>query len=149
MLDQTILVVEDSDEDFEALIRAINKCRIIQTVHRCETGDQALKYLKREGIYSDYEAFPIPLFILLDLNLPGTDGRDILKEIKSTNGISHIPVIIFTSSAHHEDISVCYDNGANSYVQKPVAFDDFYTTINNVINYWVNQVTLPIKNKYN
>jgi CheY-like chemotaxis protein len=140
---QPILLVEDSPEDFEATQRAFRKSGMKNTIVRCEDGEEALDYLHRRGKYADPEKSPRPGVILLDLNLPGTDGRQVLSEIKSAEGLKDIPVVVLTTSNDERDISACYRAGANSYVQKPVDVDGFFKAIERLNGYWFEVVILP------
>ena len=108
----------------------------------CETGDDALDFLHHRGRYTPATA-PRPGIILLDLNLPGTDGREVLAEIKGEHGLADIPVVVLTTSADHRDVEACYQAGANSYVQKPVDLDAFMEAIQRLHDYWFDVVILP------
>jgi CheY-like chemotaxis protein len=138
-----LLLVEDSPEDYEATRRAFRKAGFRHEVLHCETGDDALDFLHRRGRYADPLASPRPAVILLDLNLPGTDGRDVLVEIKSADTLASIPVVVLTTSADVRDVETCYRAGANSYVQKPVDLEGFMRTIRAVHDYWFGAVILP------
>jgi CheY-like chemotaxis protein len=140
---QPILLVEDSPEDFEATLRAFRKSGLKNTVMRCEDGDEALDYLYRRGEYADPASSPRPGVILLDLNLPGTDGRQVLNEIKGSQHLRDIPVVVLTTSADERDITACYRAGANSYIQKPVDIDGFMKAIERLNGYWFEVVILP------
>jgi CheY-like chemotaxis protein len=141
--DRPILVVEDSPEDFETTERAFRRAGLRNRMLRCATGDEALDFLHRRGRYADPSASPRPSIILLDLNLPGTDGRDVLIEIKAAEALARIPVVVLTTSADHRDVSACYAAGANSYVQKPVDLDVFTQAIRRLSEYWFDVVILP------
>ena len=121
-----ILVVEDSDTDYEATLRAFRNSNLANPVQRCEDGEDALDYLFQKNQYSDTSKFPRPYLILLDLNLPGTDGREVLEEIKRDTELKTIPVIVLTTSSDEKDIENCYQAGANSYIQKPVDLRGFF-----------------------
>ena len=140
---QPILLVEDSPEDFEATLRAFRKSGLKNPLVRCEDGDQALDYLHRRGAYADPASSPRPGVILLDLNLPGTDGRQVLSEVKNSEHLHDIPVVVLTTSADERDISACYRAGANSYIQKPVDIDGFMKAIERLNGYWFEVVILP------
>jgi len=131
------LVVEDSAEDFMALGRAFRKHALQNPVLRCADGDQALEYLQG---YGKHPAWPksLPAIILLDLNMPGTDGRAVLATLKQDVHLSSIPVIIFSTSANSRDIDDCYRMGANSYLTKPIAYADLEERIRLIINYWLD-----------
>ncbi len=109
----------------------------------CEDGDQALDYLFHRGAYNDRKEYPLPGVILLDLNLPGTDGREVLAELKSCNELKKIPVIVLTTSSDERDIEQCYEHGANSYIHKPVDIEGFFKAIERLTNYWFEIVILP------
>ncbi len=140
---QPILIVEDSPEDYETTLRAFKKSGLANPVFRCEDGDEALDYLFRRGEYRDMEKSPRPGIILLDLNLPGTDGREVLREIKKDGTLKNIPVIILTTSTNEQDIEGCYDAGASSYLSKPVDLNGFMESIQRLTNYWFEIVILP------
>ena len=138
-----ILIVEDSDIDYETTLRAFKKSNMANPIHRCEDGEEALDYLHRRNQYSEAESSPRPDIILLDLNLPGTDGRDVLEEIKKDPKLRSIPVIVLTTSADDKDINKCYQVGANSYIQKPVDLQGFLLAIQRLNEFWFEVVLLP------
>lgn len=119
-----------------------------ERVKELETADteqkQALDYLFCRGQYGDRDSSESPKVIFLDLKLPKVNGLEVLKQVKSNKGTRKIPVIIVTSSAEDPDISTAYDLGANSYVVKPVGFDDFTKTINELGSYWLAINEKPI-----
>lgn len=138
-----ILLVEDSPEDFETTVRAFRKTNIANPIFRCVDGEDALDYLYQRGAYSSPAHAPRPAIILLDLNLPGTDGREVLAEIKQVEHLKEIPVVVLTTSADEVDIENCYRAGANSFVQKPVDLAGFITAIQRLKDYWFEIVLLP------
>jgi CheY-like chemotaxis protein len=140
---QPILLIEDSPEDYEAAVRAFNRSGLKNPIIRCEDGDSALDYLFRRGRWSDPQQAPRPGVILLDLNLPGTDGREVLQEIKRDEQLRQIPVVVLTTSTDERDVDACYQAGANSYVQKPVDLDGFIRAIERLNGYWFEVVVLP------
>ena len=139
---QPILLVEDNDEDFEATKRAFGKTGLKNPIFRCEDGDDALDYLFQRGDYTKEKA-PRPGIILLDLNMPGTDGREVLKTIKSDESLKSIPVVVLTTSKDAQDIQDCYASGANSYMHKPVDLHGFFHAIERLANYWFEFVIFP------
>ena len=143
---QTLLIVEDSPEDFEATRRALLKSGLHNGIIHCEDGDQALDYLLRRGEYADPTKSPRPGMILLDLNMPGTDGREVLAEIKRDPELRSIPVIVLTTSSDERDIEECYAAGANSYVQKPVGLEGLVDAIQRLHDYWFEIVVFPKNN---
>jgi len=142
-LSQPILLVEDSPEDFETTERAFRRSGLKNPIFRCADGDEALDYLHHRGRYAEPENAPRPGVILLDLNLPGTDGREVLAEIKNDPQLKQIPVIVLTTSKDERDVEACYRCGANSYVQKPVDVDGFMKAIERLNDYWFEVVILP------
>jgi len=140
---QPILLVEDSPEDYEATVRALKTAGLANPLYRCEDGDEALDFLFRRGTYTDPRTAPRPGIILLDLNLPGTDGREVLAAIKADEDLRSIPVIVLTTSTDERDIEMCYRYGANSYVKKPVDLAGFLHAIHRLRDYWFEVVILP------
>ena len=137
---QPILLVEDSPEDFETTQRAFRRSGLKNPIFRCADGDEALDFLFRRGRHADA---PQPGVILLDLNLPGTDGREVLSEIKADPELKQIPVIVLTTSSDDRDVAACYKAGANSYIQKPVDLEGFMQAIERLNDYWFEVVILP------
>jgi CheY-like chemotaxis protein len=140
---QNLLVIEDSDEDFEALCRVLYRQAVINPIFRCTDGDEALDFLYHTGPYSDIQTAPRPSIILLDLNLPGTDGREVLEQIKQDENFKTIPVIVFTTSANPKDIEICYRYCVASYILKPIDIKRLVQTIQSFITYWLDLVILP------
>lgn len=140
-----ILIVEDSDVDYETTLRAFKKSNIANPVHRCEDGEEALDYLFQRNKYSDASKSIRPDLTLLDLNLPGTDGCGVLEEIKNNPNLKTIPVIVLTSSLDEADIEACYRSGANSYINKPVNLHGFFEAIQKLKDFWLEVVVLPQK----
>ncbi|VXD15473.1 Response regulator rcp1 [Planktothrix serta PCC 8927] len=134
---RTILVVEDSDEDFTALTRVMRQLRYAHPIYRAIDGDDALAYLYHQGVYANTEFTPTPDLILLDLNLPGTDGREVIQQVKQDTILRSIPIIVLTSSSNPKDVQTSYLYGANSYLLKPVGIDAFKQTIQHFIHYWL------------
>ena len=140
---QTILVVEDSDDDFYATSRAFKKAGLSNRVERCTNGEQALDFLFQRGEFAHLNGDPHPGIVLLDLNLPGTDGREVLRVLKADPVLRAIPIIVLTTSAAEQDIRRCYDYGANSYVQKPVDLQGFVLAMSRLKDYWFEVAILP------
>ncbi|XWK88559.1 MAG: response regulator [Phormidium sp.] len=140
---QSFLLVEDSDEDFFAFERIVRKLSVTQAIYRCSDGDEALDFLYHRGQYTDPEQAPRPSIILLDLNLPGIDGRDVLAQIKQDRELSIIPVVVFTTSSNPKDVEICYQQGVNSYIIKPINVNKLMRSIQLLIEYWFAANTLP------
>ncbi|SNC76601.1 CheY chemotaxis protein or a CheY-like REC (receiver) domain [Hymenobacter gelipurpurascens] len=137
-----ILVVEDSVEDFTALGRAFRKHALPNPLLRCEDGDQALEYLQGYGKRTGWPQ-QLPAFVLLDLNMPGTDGRTVLAVLKQDPLLQSIPVIIFSTSTNARDIEECYRLGANSYFTKPIDYAVLEEKTRLLMNYWLTASELP------
>jgi CheY-like chemotaxis protein len=136
-----ILAVEDSDDDFEAMIRAFNRAGMQNTIVRRDNGQTAIAYL--EEALSDTPPHPLPCMVMLDLNLPGIDGRKVLKHIKQHPQLCWLPVVVLTTSDDERDVDECYRFGANSYILKPVDFEGFIRSIQRLRQYWFEIVVMP------
>jgi two-component system, response regulator len=146
---QTILVVEDSDDDYEMMLDGFLQGKVIKNpIVRCEDGRDALNYLFHQPPYDDEDRYPLPGIILLDLNLPGIDGRGVLRRVKGDPTLSRIPIIVLTTSDDDKDVSDCYQLGANTYVQKPVDLSRFLAAIERLKEYWFEVAILPREAKY-
>ena len=139
----TILLVEDSPEDRAATVRALQKAGLHNPIVHCEDGDQALDYLFQRGAYSDPTSARRPAMMLLDLNLPGTDGHEVLRQVKQDANLKSIPVIVLTTSDDERDISACYQAGANSYVTKPVNLAGLFQAVQRLKDFWIEIVVYP------
>lgn len=133
-----ILIAEDSDEDFVAFQRVLNRSNS-STLIRCRDGEELINYLTNSPDGADSR----PSIILLDLNMPGTDGRETLVRLKSDSVFRSIPVIVFTTSTSPKDVVWCYEQGANSYMNKPVNYTEFERKLRSVIDYWAHTMLLP------
>ena len=144
MTDRLILMVDDNDEDFFATNRIFKKLDYGIELHRAKNTDQALDFLLSRGVFAENKGKGItPSLILLDLNMPGTDGREFLVELKRDDRFKETPVVILTTSNNPRDISYCYRHGANGYQIKSVGFEKYFTSIKTMLNYWFETVTLP------
>jgi two-component system response regulator len=133
---QPILIVEDSEDDFDATKRAFSKANLRNPIKHAASGEEALSYLRSETT-------TMPGLILLDLNMPGMDGRKTLEIIKQNKDFKKIPVVILTTSNDERDIKACYECGANTYIQKPVDFDGLISAIKQLKEYWFEIALLP------
>ncbi len=135
-----ILLVEDSPSDIDLTKEALDEGKSIHELFVVEDGLAAMQFLRKEGAY---EAMPRPDVILLDLNLPKKDGREVLVEIKSDEALKRIPVIVLTTSAAEEDICSTYEHYANCYITKPVDVEDFIRVLRSFSDFWLAFVKLP------
>lgn len=135
-----ILLVEDNPGDVRLTIEAFKEGKVCNKLNVVEDGAEAMLYLHNEGKYSNV---PKPDLILLDLNLPKKDGREVLVEIKSDKELKKIPVVILTTSQAEQDILKSYELNANCYVSKPVEFNQFLNVIKSIEDFWLSVVKLP------
>ncbi|MGE4352131.1 MAG: response regulator [Bdellovibrionales bacterium] len=140
---QRILLVEDSVDDYEATSRAFKKASLLNPLTWVQSGEEALKYLRHEGKYAQDPTCEKPGLILLDLNMPGLDGRKVLRLIKDDPEHRCIPVVILTTSNDERDVKTCYEYGASTYIQKPVSFDGLIQSIKGLKEYWFEIAILP------
>lgn len=138
-----ILLVEDDAEDQRLTVRAFEASKLHNELHVVGNGEDALDYLFRTGQYENPRSSPRPDLILLDLNMPRIDGRDVLKKIKEDPDLRRIAVVILTTSSHEEDILRSYDLGVNSYITKPIKMSSFMDAIHDLQHYWFELVVLP------
>ena len=137
-----ILMADDDDDDFVLTEKALGESRLLNQLILVRDGEELLDYLHRKGDYNADNA-PRPGVILLDLNMPRKDGREALKEIKSDDSLRNIPVVVFTTSKAEEDIYKTYQLGVNSFITKPVTFDNLTKVMRTLGNYWFEIVQLP------
>jgi CheY-like chemotaxis protein len=138
-----ILLVEDNEGDILLTLEALKEARIGNEVDVVKDGDKALQFLKKEGEFKDAHT---PDLILLDINLPRTDGFEVLAVIKKDERLSVIPVIMLTTSDSEKDILESYQHHANCYITKPVNFENFMNVIQTIKDFWINIVKLPNPN---
>ena len=135
-----ILLVEDNPGDVRLTQEAVREAKIRNTLNVVNDGEEAIAYVRRQGAYADR---PRPDLILLDLNLPRKDGREVLQDLKSDPDLHRIPVVVLTSSAAEQDILRTYDLYANAYVTKPVDLEQFMHVVSSIQDFWLNIVKLP------
>jgi chemotaxis family two-component system response regulator Rcp1 len=138
-----ILLVEDSPSDAKLTLKALSLAKVINEVFHVRDGVEALDFLYQRGTYMDS---PRPDLILLDLNLPKKDGREVLEELKRDADLSTIPVVVLTTSKAEQDILRSYQLHANCYITKPVNFERFLEVIQSIEQFWLSVVVLPKKN---
>lgn len=139
----TILMADDDDEDYMLTVEAFQESRISNPLYRVKDGEELMEYLLLQGKYSSREEAPLPSLILLDLNMPRKDGREALEEILAHADLRRIPVVVMTTSDAKEDISRCYEIGANSYIVKPITHEGLVKAIKLLGQYWLEMVELP------
>jgi CheY-like chemotaxis protein len=136
-----ILLVEDNPGDVRLTREALRENKVNNSLYVAIDGVDALAFLRREGVYADA---PHPDLILLDLNLPRKDGREVLAEIKSDPRLLRIPVVILTTSDSEQDIIASYDLHANCYITKPVDLEQFLSVVRSIEGFWLSVVKLPV-----
>ncbi|MCU0916999.1 MAG: response regulator [Planctomycetes bacterium] len=135
-----ILIVEDSPSDAQLTVEALQAAKVANRLSHVEDGVEALRFLRREGPYADA---PRPDLILLDLNLPRKDGREVLEELKRDSSLKVIPVVVLTTSRSEQDVLRSYQLHANCYITKPVDFTQFLEVVKTIEHFWLTVVTLP------
>lgn len=135
-----ILLVEDNPADVRLMQEGLKDAKLYNSINVVYDGVEALAFLRKEG---DYANSPRPDLILLDLNLPRKDGREVLQEIKSDKQLRQIPVVVLTCSEAEEDIIKAYNSHANCYVTKPADFDQFVKVVKSIEDFWFTIVRLP------
>lgn len=137
-----ILLVEDNPADIRLTQEIFKDCRILNNLHVAKNGIEALDFLRKQGNFKDT---PMPDLILLDLNLPKKDGREVLAEIKNDTELRSIPVIVLTTSEAEQDIVKSYNLGANCYITKPVDLNQFIRVVHSIEDFWLTIVKLPTR----
>ena len=136
----TILLVEDNPDDAELVRIAMEDAGITSALEVVQDGAEALQYVRREGPYADRRR---PDLMLLDLNLPGVDGREVLRTIKSDPDLCTIPIVVMSTSVDHNDVAASYRMHANSFVSKPPDFDQLVSTLKAIQAFWLTAARLP------
>jgi CheY-like chemotaxis protein len=131
-----ILLVEDNNMDVILTLDAFKEAKLKNKINVARNGQEALDYLFGRDKYANRDEYPMPSLILLDLKMPGIDGFEVLRQIKGTEKLKRIPVIILTSSKEEGDRTLSYDIGANSYLMKPVSFEGFTEVVKKIDDYW-------------
>jgi CheY-like chemotaxis protein len=137
-----ILLVEDSPSDTDLTVEALRKGKVLNHLSIVDDGEKAMKFLRQQG---DYAGEPRPDVILLDLNLPRKDGREVLAEIKADEKLRSIPVVVLTTSHAEQDILRVYQLNGNCYITKPVDFQQFIEVVKAIKDFWLTVVKLPPK----
>lgn len=140
MDDIFILIAEDDADDRFLLQTAFSENGFKDTLHFVENGVEVMEYLNR---MLDDDTVQIPRFVLLDLNMPKKDGREVLKEIKQNPKLKKLPVIIFSTTNNEQEMKRCYESGANSYITKPNSFESLIKTVAALRSYWIHTTSIP------
>lgn len=138
MLENTILLVEDNSMDINLTIQAFSKHKAPKRIVIAKNGVEALDYLFKTGKFAGNSKREIPSLVLLDLNLPMIDGFEVLRRIREDRMTKRVPVVVLTTSGEKKDVTKSYKIGANSFISKPVEFDEFVDVCHQLSNYWLN-----------
>ncbi len=138
-----ILLAEDNENDVELTRLAFKRCKLMLNLHHVPDGDECMAFLRKQGKYSNA---PTPDLILLDLNMPRMDGREVLAEVVADKTLNAIPVVVLTTSAQDVEIQKMYKLRCSSYIVKPVDFEQFLHAVGLIAEYWFTVVVLPIAN---
>ena len=138
-----IMIVDDNEDDYEAAERSFRRARFLNPISWCRNGQEALDFLRAEGQYVQRKGGAVTDLILLDLNMPGLDGRRVLEILKADERFKSIPVVILTTSADSRDVEKCYELGASTYIQKPVNFEGLAEAVRTMKDYWFGIAILP------
>ena len=139
-----ILLVEDNPGDVRLTMEALKEAKVINNLTVLKDGEEALSYLRRQGSYAQAKR---PHLILLDLNLPRKDGREVLAQIKADEALKRIPVVVLTTSQDEQDVLRSYNLHANCYITKPVDLDQFITVVRTIEDFWLGIVVLPVNER--
>ena len=139
----TIVVADDDADDRMLIEDAFEENRFSNRLDFVEDGEELMAYLRREGRFAEFSDMPLPGLILLDLNMPKKDGREVLAELKADATLKHLPVVVLTTSRAEEDVIRTYDLGVSSFIVKPVTFEGLVEVVRALTNYWMEIVQLP------
>jgi two-component system response regulator len=142
-----IVVVEDSDEDYEVTVWALREAGVFNPLFRAASAASIADLLVEPASWPVLTGGPFPLLLLLDLNLPGANGRDTLAALRRHSLWRSVPVVIVSTSRHEQDVAACYRVGAAGYLQKPLDLDAFATAMQQVADYWLKTVVPPIPSR--
>jgi two-component system response regulator len=137
-----VLLVEDNDNDVELTKIGFKRAKFVVNLSRVANGEECMAFLRKEGKFANA---PIPDLILLDLNMPLMDGREVLEEVGRDQNLKHLPIVVLTSSEADKDVMMSYKLRCASYIVKPIGFDDFSKVVQSLADYWFTLVVLPPK----
>lgn len=135
-----ILLVEDNHQDVLLTRRGFERARLTVNLHHVENGEECMKFLRKQGEYADV---PSPDLIILDLNMPVMNGREVLQELTADDDLKHLPVVVLTTSEDEGDVLAMYQLRCSAYATKPVKFDNFLAVIRGIADFWFTVVVLP------
>jgi CheY-like chemotaxis protein len=138
-----ILIAEDNEDDYLLARDALEECWPDVELRWVKDGEELMDYLLHQGVYKDPVKCPLPNLLLLDLNMPRKNGREALKEIRATPRLRCLPVVVLTSSLADNDVLFSYEQGANSFLRKPVGFEPFVDVMRALCDYWFGHAALP------
>ena len=140
--DGTILLADDSEDDLLLTRIAFQKAGVKNPLQEVHNGEETIAYLKGESPYDDRQQFPLPIILLMDLNMPRKNGFEVLSWLRAQKGLKRLTVIIFSASMRPEDVTMAFDHGANSFLLKPSSLDELSSTIKALGN-WLNYAHFP------
>jgi CheY-like chemotaxis protein len=140
---ETILLVEDDENDVLLVERAFRKAGLQQCLRIARNGEEAINYLSGQEIYADRERYPLPFLVLLDLKMPGMDGFEVLRWARTERELKRLLIVVLTSSILQTDVDRAYELGANSYLVKPVEFDEMVNMVQRFQSYWAEINRMP------
>ena len=140
---QAVLLAEDDENDVFFLQRALTQAEVAQPMHRVHDGEEAIDYLRGAGAYADRSKFPLPQLMLLDLKMPRKNGFEVLAWVRAQPGLKRLPIIVLSSSKEYADINRAYDLGANTYLVKPVKFENLLKMMEALNTFWLMLAEKP------
>ena len=138
-----MLMAEDDDNDVFFVERALKQADIIHPWHRVRNGEEAIAYLHGDGQYRDRERFPLPQFLLLDLKMPRKNGFEVIEWVRQQPGLKRLPIVVLTSSREDPDVNRAYELGANTYLVKPVKFENLVEMVKALNAFWLSFAERP------
>ena len=141
--DTIILLVEDNPADQKLTIKALQRCKVQNDIRIVEDGQEAMDYLLGTGKYGNRLIYPFPDLILLDINMPRMNGKQVLAVVRQDEKLKQVPIVVLTTSNHDVDVIESYQLGVNAYMQKPVTMQEFFSTIQKFEDFWLTFSVLP------
>lgn len=138
-----ILIAEDDEDDRFLIQAAFEDCGIAHPLVFARDGIEVMQYLLNQGAFANKEAYPRPALVLLDLNMPKKDGRETIKEIRNQEAFKTLPIIVLSTSNAPQDLKICYESGANCFINKPSSFEGLLDTVKGIYDFWFRLALLP------